>query len=141
MSIWIIEQISEIPSNIRLIYIWDLVVLLLMEDSSALFVPFQTIFWSVNCKNLVYKLCMTFWKCQDTQTLFNCLYRSVFSTNINRKIIFNCLLLFNFFCLISKWYESVNSTIFFWHAQKLRQGVYFRAFEFVIYGKSLVPTF
>ena len=28
----------------------------------------------------------------------NCLYWSVFSTNINRKIIFNCLLLFKPFC-------------------------------------------
>ena len=28
------------------------------------------LFWSVNCENLVCKLCITFWKCQDTQTLF-----------------------------------------------------------------------
>ena len=33
------------------------------------------------------------------------------------------------------WVKSVNSTIFFWHAQKLRQGVYFRDFSIVIYGK------
>ena len=33
------------------------------------------------------------------------------------------------------WVESVNSTIFFWHAQKLRQGVYLRDFSIVIYGK------
>ena len=33
------------------------------------------------------------------------------------------------------WIKSVNSTIFFWHAQKLRQGVYLRDFSFVIYGK------
>ena len=33
------------------------------------------------------------------------------------------------------WVESVNSTIFFWHAQKLRQGVYLRDFSIVIYRK------
>ena len=33
------------------------------------------------------------------------------------------------------WVESVNSTIFFWHAQKLMQGVYLRDFIIVIYGK------
>ena len=27
-------------------------------------------FWSLNWENLVYKLWITFWKCQDTQTLF-----------------------------------------------------------------------
>ena len=27
-------------------------------------------FWSVNCENFVCKLCITSWKCQDTQTLF-----------------------------------------------------------------------
>ena len=27
-------------------------------------------FWSVNYVNLVYKIFITFWKCQDTQTLF-----------------------------------------------------------------------
>ena len=36
----------------------------------VLFVPFQNFFWSVNCENLVYKLCITFWRCQDIQTLF-----------------------------------------------------------------------
>ena len=34
------------------------------------FVPFQTFFWSMNCTDLMYKLWTTFWKCQDTQTLF-----------------------------------------------------------------------
>ena len=36
----------------------------------VLFVLFQTFFWSVNCGNLVYKLCITFWICQYTRTLF-----------------------------------------------------------------------
>ena len=63
----------------------------------VLFVPFQTFFWFVNCKNLFYNLCIAFWKCQDT----HCLYWSVFSTEINRKIIFNCLLLLKQVLLVS----------------------------------------
>ena len=59
-------------------------------------------FWSVDYANLVYKLCITFSKCQDT----HCLYWSVFTTNINRKIIFNCFLLFKVLLLVSKLYES-----------------------------------
>ena len=35
----------------------------------------------------------------------HCLYWSVVSTNINRKIIFNCLLLFKLLLLVSKLYE------------------------------------
>ena len=31
---------------------------------------FEFFFWSVNYANLVYNLFITFWKCQDTQTLF-----------------------------------------------------------------------
>ena len=66
----------------------------------------------------------------------HCLYWSVFSTDINGKIIFNCLLLFKPFLLVKTiWVESVNSTIFFWHAQKLREGVYLRDFSIVICGK------
>ena len=30
---------------------------------------FKLFFWSVNCENIVHKLCNTFWKCQHTQTL------------------------------------------------------------------------
>ena len=42
----------------------------------VVFVPSQTFFWSVNCENLICKLCVTFWKCQDTQALFilECIY-------------------------------------------------------------------
>ena len=65
----------------------------------------------------------------------HCLYWSVFSTDINGKIIFNCLLLFKPFLLVSKLYESVNFTSFFRHAQKLRQGEYLIDFSIVSYGK------
>ena len=36
----------------------------------------------------------------------NCLYWSAFSADISRNIIFNCLLLFKLFLLVSKLYES-----------------------------------
>ena len=64
------------------------------------------------------------------------LYWSVFSSDINGKIVFNCLLHFKPFFLVRKlWLKSVNSTTFFWHAQKLRLGVYLRDFSIVIYEK------
>ena len=66
----------------------------------------------------------------------HCLYWSVNSTNINRKIVFNCLLLFKLLLLVSKfWVECVNSIIFFWHAQTLRPDVYLRTFSIAIYRK------
>ena len=70
------------------------------------------------------------------------LYWSVFSTHIQRKIFFNSLLIFKLFLLVSNWVESVNSTNVFWHAQKLRQGLYSRAVSIfiVIHGK-FIPNF
>ena len=73
-----------------------------MESSICTVFTISDFSWSVNCKNLVYKLCIAFWKCQDTQTLF---ILELFNTDINRKIIFNCLLLFKLFLLVSKLYE------------------------------------
>ena len=67
MSLWIIEHISETSSNIS-------INLYLRPGSIAIYGKFYlfyfTFFWSVNCENLVHKLCITFWKCQDIQTLF-----------------------------------------------------------------------
>ena len=56
-----------------------------MESSICAFCTISDSLWSVNCTNLVCKLCITFWKCQDTQTLFILRHWSVFSTDINRK--------------------------------------------------------
>ena len=42
----------------------------------------------------------------------HCLYWCVFSTQMNRKIIFNCLLLFKLFLLVSKWVRHYISQIF-----------------------------
>ena len=53
-----------------LIWIWDLVVLPFMESSSSDLCVISDISWSVNCSNLVRNLCITFGKCQDTQSLF-----------------------------------------------------------------------
>ena len=87
------------------------------------------LFWSVNIENLVCKLCIS------VKMHKHCLYWNIFSTDINGKIIFNCLLLFKPFLLVSKLYESVNFTSFFRHAQKLRQGEYLIDFSIVSYGK------
>ena len=74
-----------------------------MESSVSTFCTISDFFWSENCTNLGYKLWITWRKCQDTQ---HCLYWSVFSTGIKRKLIFNWLLLFMLFLLVSKLYES-----------------------------------
>ena len=91
----------------------------------VLFVPFQTFFWFVNCTNLACEICIIFWQCQDHR---HCLYQNVFSIDINREILFNCLLLFKLLWLVSKLCELSQQYI-------LRQVVYFRAFNIVIYGK------
>ena len=61
------------------------------------------LFCSVNCENLVCKLCITF---GSVKIHTHCLYWNSFSTGINGKIIFNCLLLFKPLLLVSKLYES-----------------------------------
>ena len=61
------------------------------------------LFWFVNCTDLVYRLCITIGTVKIHK---NCLYGSVFSTDINKKIVFNFLLIFKLFLLVSKLYES-----------------------------------
>ena len=80
--------------------------------------------WPVNYVNLVYKL-LHF---ENIKIHKHCLYWKVFSTDIYRKIYFNSLLLFSYIswsvnCM--SWVSKFN--IFFWHAQKLRKALYFRA--------------
>ena len=66
----------------------------------------------------------------------HCLYWNVFSTDIDGKITFNCLLLFKPFLLVSKLCESSQYIPkFFSHMQKLSQFVYLRDFSIVIHGK------
>ena len=55
---------------------------------------FEFFFWLVNCSNLVYKLFITFWKCED----IHCLCWKVFSTDICRKIFFNSCYFFSYIC-------------------------------------------
>ena len=62
--------------------------------------PLIFFFWSVNYANLVYKLVIMFWECQDTQILFILVYiglNTFFSTEIYRI----------------SWVESATSTMFF----------------------------
>ena len=51
----------------------------------------------------IYRLCITIGTVKIHK---NCLYGSVFSTDINKKIVFNFLLIFKLFLLVSKLYES-----------------------------------
>ena len=89
LSLWIKEHTSEMSSNIS-------INLYLRPCSIAIYGKFYlfylTFFWSVNCENLIYKLCITFWKCQDTQTLFilECIFGKF---NSNFPVLFLTLLL------------------------------------------------
>ena len=56
LSLLIIEHISEMPTNIS-------INLHLRPCSIALYEKFYL--YCLNCINLVYKLCITFWKCQE----------------------------------------------------------------------------
>ena len=89
----------------------------------------------LNCTNLVYNLCITFWKSKINKP---CLYCSIFTTDINRKIILNCLYYLSYYCWSVTYISRVSKFHnFFWHAQKLGQGLYLRAFIIVIYGKFI----
>ena len=103
LSLWIIDHISEMSSNVCInLYLKHRSIAIYGNLYSHCLCHFRLFFWSVNCKNFVYKLCITFWKRQDTQKLF---ILQCISTDINRKINFNCLLLFKLLLLFSKLYE------------------------------------
>ena len=103
LSFWIMEHTSEMSRNIS-------INLYLRPCGIAIYGKFYSyclyhlrLFCSVNCENLVCKLCITF---GSVKIHTHCLYWNAFSTDINGKIIFNCLLLFKPFLLVSKLYES-----------------------------------
>ena len=58
-------------------------------------------------------------------------------TQIKRLFSTVCYLLSYFFCSVNhmSWVSKFHN--FFWHAQKLGQGVYLKAFSIVIYGKFI----
>ena len=96
-------------------------------------------FWSVNCANMVYKLCITFLKCQcqDTKNIFVFFFIGVYLvlTWMERFFSTACYFL-SYYCWSVNCMSRVNKFHnFFWHAEKLRPGVYLRAFSNVIYGK------
>ena len=92
-------------------------------------------FWSVNYANLVYKLFITLWKCQDTQIIA----KYLILTNIGSSFSTVYCFLATFVGRKIVWVESVNSAIFFWLARKLRQDLYLRVLSFSIMD-SLFPT-
>ena len=82
---------------------------------------FSYICWSVNCMSWVSKFKKFFLTCTESEARFifedflfflsvkihtHRLYWNAFSTDINGKIIFNCLLLFKAFLLVSFIFES-----------------------------------
>ena len=71
----------------------------------VLFIPLQTFFWSLDYINLVYKLCIKFWKCHDTQTF---LYWSVFSIDIIERLFSTFCQFLNFFFWSVNYMSRVN---------------------------------
>ena len=74
LSLWIMEHTSEMLRNVS-------INLYLRPCGIAIYGQFYMyslyrlrLFWSVNCENLVCKLCITFWKCQDTNIVYIGMY-------------------------------------------------------------------
>ena len=104
--------------------------------------PLMFFSWSVNYANLVYKLFIMFWECQDTQILFTLVYIGIntfFSTEIYRKIIFNSLLFFQLYLLVSILYELSQQIpqCFFRPAPELRLNLYLMAWSIMLHGKFI----
>ena len=59
-----------------------------MESSICTVCIISDFCWFVNSENLVYKLCITFWKCEDTQTLFvlECIFGK-FNSNFPVRVL------------------------------------------------------
>ena len=96
-------------------------------------------FCSVNCENLLCKLYITF---GSVKIHTHCLYWSAFSTDLNGKIIFNCLLLFKPFLLVSKLCESSQQIPQFYSDMLRNWGkVYIRGSSVFSFMESSIPTF
>ena len=65
----------------------------------------------------------------------NCLHSSVFSTNINRKIILNCSYFLSYYCCSVNYMTWVSKFYNFSDMLRNRSGVYLRAFSIVSYKK------
>ena len=72
-----------------------------INDCDIPFPRILRIYKSINYKSINYSLHF-----ENVKIHKHCLYWKVFSTDINGKIIFNCLQLFKPFLLVSKLYES-----------------------------------
>ena len=72
----------------------------------------------------------------------HCLHWSVFSTKINRKVIFNCLLLFKILSLLSKLYELSQQIPQFFSDMLRNWGqVYIWGLLLLSFMESSIPTF
>ena len=70
LNLWIIEHISEVSKNVSIILYLRTYIIAIYRKFYLYCLYHARLLWSVNCKNLVYKLCITFWKCRNRQTLF-----------------------------------------------------------------------
>ena len=70
LSLWVIELISEMSSNVSINLYSRPFSIAIYGKFCLCFLYYSDFFWSVNCTNLVCKLDITFWKCQDIQKLF-----------------------------------------------------------------------
>ena len=105
-------------------------VFMLIKSSIATFNYFLIFFlWSVNYTYMVYILCITFGKPENTQTLFGIYLVLTYIERLSRLSFLSSV----FAGLQILWVKSVNSITFFGHAQKLWEVLYLGAFSF--YGK------
>ena len=139
MSLWIMEHTSEMSRNIS-------INLYLRPCGIAIYGKFYLyclyhlrLFCSVNCENLVYKLCITFWKCQDTQTLF---ILECIQYWHKWKDYFQLLLFFKPFFLVSKLYELSQQIPQFFSGMLRNWGkVYIWGILVLQFMESSIPNF
>ena len=95
-------------------------------------------FWSGNYVNLVYKIFITFCKCQDTPTLF--ILKGSYYWHIERFFSTVCCFFGCICCSVNcmRWVSKFK--IFFWRAWKLRLYLYLRAFSVALHGKFMFNT-
>ena len=93
-----------------------------------LFLPSQNFIWSANC---TYNCTNYALHSESVKIHKNCLYWSVFSTDMYRKIIFNCLILLSYFCWSVK-YMSRPSKFpqIFYDIQKAEEKYIFKDFYY-----------
>ena len=129
---------SDIIENLAINHIWNYFLFLHwqklpVQSLATLLIVF---FWYVNYANLVFKLFITLWKCQDTQSLF--ILEGILVLTYKERFFSAVCCFFSYICWsvsCKSWVSKFND--FFLTCTGTEERFIFEDFNIVLYGKFI----